>query len=975
MKTHVIKFQTTLMIVVALITNSCGENNSDFRNNLVWNYEYYEDGQIKTITDPGGKESEYNYQYFQDDQKGVSEIQKSTVDGQIKYIFNKNSELSGIAYNSGFEEFEYDNTGQLKSIKRSDGETLAYSYSQTGKITSMSLSSGYTLEYVYDFLDRLIKMKTPSGDITYKYLNGGEIVERQLPNGIKTQLEYAGGKLEAITHVGNDNFVIEKYSYDYNADGLITSIVEQSARGKCKLLYEYDEMQRLIAFVDKNNIKIEYKYDPFGNRTAVVTSGINTENCTYDGLSRMKSINGKTCDYDGSGNLLSIRDEGIEFDYNSSNQLKKAKDVSFEYNGNGLLISRSSENQKTEFINNPISATWQPLSISSENEKKFFIWEGDNPVAIIENGQAIFLLTDYLGSVRGITDENGNLTKELNYDPFGVPRNEILDNTFMPGFAGLFYVPEAKIYLTKSRAYSPYMGRFLQIDPLHQIPNGSQKDLSVFAYCGGDPVNYMDKSGAQTINSEIENYQNNILSRNSYLQNYHNYGIFSFEENIWNNSKYSTPEYKEYVKDVNIPGYGSVDMNWRNISRVSPYPSIIGGFLISSAYHPIEFIPKIVEAAKTKSWKPVQDQFENIGKNYRGMAWGAMDLHIDKSIPRSWKWIGNYKEGNKRGNVYGDNFKRNINNWILKPSSNILKNMNNILKDLNYQHNPFVVKEAWGDEINLPSNVGGVYLGGAGAVFEGLGQLSGIAVDENTGKLILISEDKGHLDISQLRVEDVVTVFRSIYHYGELYCSIDPDPQDPHGQLMKTRHGEASKNSYVGWVLYESDRIMKGFSLGEDNITKKPIQTEIEGYSNMLQAMFLLENSEETWERFWIVPSKVEKNISSKSDLTLLEVPLIVKTQKMILHEGKLQPSPDGKISKACHQVMVVVFPHVKSSFEFLQLVVLQEESGHFWKKYFFQLLKELSRSAPMSLLNFLIKTLLEAYYYNLQSLSESVSL
>jgi len=184
-----------------------------------------------------------------------------------------------------------------------------------------------------------------------------------------------------------------------------------------------------------------------------------------------------------------------------------------------------------------------------------------------------------------------------------------------------------------------------------------------------------------------------------------------------------------------------------------------------------------------------------------------------------------------------------------------------------------------------------------------LGQLSGIGVDESNGKLELISEDKGKIDLPPLRLDDMVTVFRSVYQYGEApFVSIDPDPQNPKGPIMKSRHGEATRNTYVGWILFEADRIMKAFSLGEDNITKKPVQTRIAGYDKVLDAMFATDNKQETWERFWIVPAKVEKNVSSKNDITMFDVPLMVKTQKMILRNGKLEPSPDGKISKGAQE-------------------------------------------------------------------------
>ncbi len=67
-----------------------------------------------------------------------------------------------------------------------------------------------------------------------------------------------------------------------------------------------------------------------------------------------------------------------------------------------------------------------------------------------------------------------------------------------PGFAGLFYDPQAALYLTQARAYEPTLGRFLQRDPIHRIPMDSQQGLSAYVYCGNDPVNYLDSNGAES---------------------------------------------------------------------------------------------------------------------------------------------------------------------------------------------------------------------------------------------------------------------------------------------------------------------------------------------------------------------------------------------------------------------------------------------------------------------------------------------
>lgn len=201
-----------------------------------------------------------------------------------------------------------------------------------------------------------------------------------------------------------------------------------------------------------------------------------------------------------------------------------------------------------------------------------------------------------------------------------------------------------------------------------------------------------------------------------------------------------------------------------------------------------------------------------------------------------------------------------------------------------------------------PSNVGGVYLSGAGKVLETLGSLKGVAIDEKKGGLVLISQGENKIALPPLRMDDVVTVFRSVYQHGEApFVSIDPNPEDPEGPIMFVRHGKATENTYVGWILFESDRVMKAYSLGHDNVTREKIQSKIPEYQNILELGF--SNLDKTqkdpiWERFWIVPSEIRGTQTATQQLTLFDVPLKVNTQRMVLHQGKLEPAKDKEPSK-----------------------------------------------------------------------------
>ncbi len=876
---QILKFTVIVILNIIIMNNGCGKGGSDFMYNLNWNYQYNDKDLVNKIIDPAGKIIEFNYEFFRTDGKSIRSIQKTTADSKALYQFNQSGQLMKIVDDAGATDYDYFDTGLLKSVKEIDNPSVNYTYNSAGMITSISLNNRYRVEYQYDFLNRLSAIKIPSGEIKYNYYTGDGIIERQLPNGIKTQYKYSpDGKLESITHINKDNYILIKYSYTYTPDGLISSIDEWTTNGEKKINYKFDQVQRLISFTDGKGNKTEYEYDNFGNRTKVIVNGKATETCTYDGLGRLKTINGKTCTYDGAGNFLSVTEGTNQFKYNGENLLQKVNDISYEYDGNGLLISRTDKNQKTNFINNPLADTWQPLCSSNEKgNENYYIWEGNNPIAVIENGKTKFLLTDYLSSVRAVTDEKGNLTQQINYTPFGMPDQTFSSNDFIPGFAGLFYEPDVKIYLTKSRAYSPYSGRFLQVDPQHRIPMGSQKDFSLYAYCGEDPINYKDIIGTQS--------QFVWGPENRAWQFLHNFSPTYAKQFYANKSNQAI----QNARGRGILG-GMEATAW----------DLIGGYIPGKAANKGQEKAQLI-------WSLL-----SAGTGSAALTGLGLGRTFTSSLVNSFE--GNYGEAALDiVSLSGFELDKRAKNLLTESNGQMMLNfMNNkakLMSDISESIEGFDflrLSNKTHHELKsfyFPSNVGGVYLGGAGNTLEGLGQLSGVGIDEANGKLVLISEDKGKIDLPPLRIDDIVTVFRSVYQDGEApYVSIDPDSVNPRGPVMHARHGKATENTYVGWILFESDRIMKAFSLGEDNITKKQVTTKIAGYDDVLNSMFEGENKQETWERFWIVPASVDKNVSTKNELTLFKVPLMVKTQKMIMKHGKLERAPDGKISKGAEK-------------------------------------------------------------------------
>lgn len=102
------------------------------------------------------------------------------------------------------------------------------------------------------------------------------------------------------------------------------------------------------------------------------------------------------------------------------------------------------------------------------------------------------VLTDALGSVRGLADGAGSLTGSRSYEAFGAARTSTGGSSLF-GFAGEPADATGLVYL-RARSLDPATGRFLSADSV--IPNapGSQ-GYSLYAYVANNPATWTDPTG------------------------------------------------------------------------------------------------------------------------------------------------------------------------------------------------------------------------------------------------------------------------------------------------------------------------------------------------------------------------------------------------------------------------------------------------------------------------------------------------
>lgn len=518
----------------------------------VINYTYDAFSNLKTIVGPSGTITmEYDVYGRQnkliDPSSGTSEYEYNAY-GQLKYQKDANGNEFTI---------NYDNAGRVTlktDVTNSKQSTYTYVTSGNGlnRIASVTDYDGVTVSYTYNALHLPVAVNENIGGqnfgTAYAYSSYGDVASVVYPSGYTVSRKYntVGAAYEIKDETNNRVLWTQGTVNAFNAPE------QEILANNYKLNTTYDKYRPQQVNLanpsgSANIFNRTYVFDAASGNLKSRKKQLNVsqyllEEFTYDHMNRLTEtkLNGTvqlTMNFEANGNIQNKSDvsaNNYQYTVGPNNVTAIPNPTTaipsftqnITYNSLLLPVSISENNKILTILYGPDGARKRTrLQVSGvQTLERFYVGDYEKEITstatkefhyvyspngllgvnIKQNGtnQFYYTYTDYLGSILGLMDVNGNVIEEFDVDAWGRRRNPTnWTYTSVPAatiinrcYTGHEHLDEFKLINMNARLYDPVLGRMLSPDKFIQAPEFTQ-NLNRYSYAFNNPLKYTDPTG------------------------------------------------------------------------------------------------------------------------------------------------------------------------------------------------------------------------------------------------------------------------------------------------------------------------------------------------------------------------------------------------------------------------------------------------------------------------------------------------
>jgi RHS repeat-associated protein len=493
------------------------------QNSGTTQYLYDNYGQLKWQKD--ARNSEYTMNYDNLGRLTTRTGPEGTTTNEYVTSGNGLNAIKKItSFNGLLQEYTYDNWHRIATATETiDGTayTKSFTYNAFNDIATTTYPSGLVITNSYSAetngstgvikQDGYLNMVTANnGQVLFDGTQGdmsgfGKWRNYTLGNGATSNITYNHFAMPETYRAGNNNDMdnIQNLVLDWNLQtGNLTSrndVVKSKTES-----FTYDNLNRLTGAQVAGLQQYYFSdYDNNGNISVKNDAGLYLHNSAKP--------NAVTDLYYNPNVGATVSTETQDIEYTKFQRPEKITEGGYEMT---FMYASDYERRKTELTHKgDIVNTRYYMGDYEINVKDgvtqfiHYISGGDGLCAIVvQEGigsafQYFFPYTDHLGSILTVTDDNGNVAAEQNFDAWGRKRNVdtweydkvgAVPTWLYRGFTGHEHLPEFGLINMNARLYDPVLGRMLSADNF--VGSGTQ-GLNRYSYANNNPLKFTDPSG------------------------------------------------------------------------------------------------------------------------------------------------------------------------------------------------------------------------------------------------------------------------------------------------------------------------------------------------------------------------------------------------------------------------------------------------------------------------------------------------